>query len=156
MDKREESKNATDANSENSVSIWKVIAILFIVVIVFSIIVGVVGMILHATNNRNSSTQINKGTSRQIPWNEKTNSQDAYYISQEMIAEMLVSPSSAEFPSYTSGNVHVEKVVGTQMYVVGSYVEAKNRLGVDLRQYFMITVEQTGPTTWKLVKFEWK
>lgn len=126
---------------------------ILIIIIILSVIASLLLNLFISTDS--SRSKIGNSTRKEIHWTEQNNLLDAYWISQEMIAEMLHSPSSAEFPSYSSGSVHIEKVEGTQMYVIGSFVNAQNRFGVALRQYYMITVEQTGPSTWKLIKFEW-
>lgn len=127
--------------------------------IIFSIVMVVCivgfGIILINEISKNSN-KTSTESANQISWANKNNSEDAFYISREMVADMLLSQSTADFPTYNKSIANVEKVKGTTMYVVGSYVDAENAYGVKIRKYYMMTVEQTGPTKWKMVEFEWK
>lgn len=60
---------------------------------------------------------------------------------EDAIKKELVSPNSAKFPVYSQWDV--EKI-GDTYYSVSSYVDAKNRLGVELRQDVNVLIDYNG------------
>lgn len=60
---------------------------------------------------------------------------------EDAIKKELVSPNSAKFPVYTQWDV--EKI-GDTYYSVTSYVDAKNRLGVEIRQDVNVIIDYNG------------
>ena len=60
---------------------------------------------------------------------------------EDAIKKELVSPNSAKFPVYSLWDV--EKI-GDTYYSVTSYVDAKNRLGVELRQDVNVMIDYNG------------
>lgn len=63
----------------------------------------------------------------------------AYIVSQDMIANSLRSPSTAEFPSRTQSGVQLSNLGGC-IHLISSYVDAQNGFGAIIRSGFVAKV----------------
>lgn len=90
-------------------------------------------------------------------WFLKDNSRDAYFVVTDFVKDMLSFPSGAEFPSFASSSVSVERVSSSsRLYAVSGYVMIPAASGIKNRRPYVATVEQTTETQWTLKNFEWK
>lgn len=62
----------------------------------------------------------------------------AWVMATNAVKEQLKSPSSAKFPSQNSGRISSK---GNNKYEISSYVEAKNSLGVMIKNNFTVVLE---------------
>ena len=85
-----------------------------------------------------STTQTKKPSSNIISDFDKLS---LVIAAEDAIKKELVSPNSAKFPVYSLWDV--EKI-GDTYYSVTSYVDAKNRLGVELRQDVNVIIDYNG------------
>lgn len=61
----------------------------------------------------------------------------AYVMSQAPVADLLKSPSTAKFPSYSSSGVNV-KQSGECRYTVDAFVDAENSFGAVVRTAYSV------------------
>jgi hypothetical protein len=73
---------------------------------------------------------------------------EAFVICKQFVEKQLRAPKTAEFPSFSSAQVH--PVAGTD-YEVRSYVDAQNAFGAMIRNTFSCTVSPTSGDRWRLV-----
>lgn len=124
--------------------IWG-IALAVLVVLAIAVAVGV-----DAVNKHHENAEINE-IYQQTTFSA-SESKDSAMVSdfdqlslviaaEDAIKKELVSPNSAKFPVYTQWDV--EKI-GDTYYSVTSYVDAKNRLGVEIRQDVNVIIDYNG------------
>lgn len=124
-----------------------------------AVLVIIVGLVLYFASGyiiKALEKRFDEKETTQIDWRTEDSSIDAYFVTTDFVKDKLKSPGTATFPFSSDSSVQIEKVTGTQMYVVGGYVEASNSFGVSLKQWYMATVEKTSETSWVLKSFEWK
>lgn len=78
----------------------------------------------------------------------------AYIQCQDFVKSRLKSPTSADFPSFSSATVS-KPWADKQQYAVISYVDAQNSFGAKLRSKFICEIEWNGQSAtdirnWKL------
>jgi len=81
----------------------------------------------------------------------KSSSDDAYYISQQFVEDRLKSPASAEFPRFSNSRVSVS-YAGNDTYKVSAYVDAQNSFGALIRTYYDCEVRYNKSSDkWRLI-----
>lgn len=75
------------------------------------------------------------------------NAAGAWVICQEFVERKLTSPSTADYPWDYRDKV---EVVGTNTYLVTSYVDSQNGFGATVRSTFSCKVKQDGDS-WELI-----
>jgi hypothetical protein len=79
----------------------------------------------------------------------------AYVMCQKFIEERLVAPATADWPS--TYDVDIFTVEGkTSAWQIRGYVDAENRMGAFIRNYYICEVSYVGDETWHLdyLKFD--
>ena len=69
---------------------------------------------------------------------------NAYVMSQDFIEDYLVSPSTADFPSYSAINV----IQTGNRYKVEAYVDSQNLLGGTVRTNYYMILERSEDGGW--------
>ena len=70
---------------------------------------------------------------------------DAWICAQNAVSELLKSPSTADFPSYSDSYV---EYIGDNEFRISAYVDAENEFGATVRQNFtvVLTLTESGYT----------
>ena len=78
---------------------------------------------------------------------------EAWYYAQQFAKKELISPKSADFPSYHTDGVKVE-IIGDDKFSVRGYVDAQNVFGAVVRSHFEAKISHEGKK-WYLDSFRW-
>jgi len=74
-------------------------------------------------------------------------SAEAYETAQRLVAQHLVSPTSARFPSFCEATITRDD---TYRWHVSTYLDAQNRFGVMIRGQWIAVVQKQEDGTWSL------
>lgn len=75
----------------------------------------------------------------------------AIMYAEDFVRNNLKSPSSAEFPGWSSFNV---QNIGKCEFIVMSYVDAQNSFGATIRSNFTVRLKMNQDESWRLLDFE--
>lgn len=78
---------------------------------------------------------------------------EAWYYAQQFAKKELISPKSADFPSYHTDGVKVE-IIGDDKFSIRGYVDAQNAFGATVRSRFEAQISHEGKK-WYLDSFRW-
>jgi len=76
-------------------------------------------------------------------------SEDAFYMSQVFVKEILKSPGSAEFPFIDEAKIWSFQ---DSTFVIKSYVDAQNAYGALLRSKYYARIKYLGNDQWRPLK----
>jgi hypothetical protein len=76
---------------------------------------------------------------------------DAIIMCEQFITDRLISPTTAEFPSFRDQRVEQQDDV---TWIVWSYVDAQNRFGAMIRTRYWCEVKYLGNERWRLIDYE--
>jgi len=74
----------------------------------------------------------------------KNHKSEAQVLAKHEVKDMLVAPSTADFPFFMDDVT----ALGNDKYIINSYVDSKNAFGVELRTYFTCDVIYKGEENW--------
>jgi len=77
----------------------------------------------------------------------------AYVMCQEFVEDQLVAPATAKFPGMSE--VVIVSIKNEQnAYRVSGYVDAQNRMGALIRNYYVCEIKYVGDDKWRLLDLE--
>lgn len=118
----------------------KVISIIFLAAAIFiGIPVTVIIWAFHSCNSTESTTTTGSFSARN----------DAWVYTQFLVERHLKSPKSARFEY---GGVERVKETGPGIFIVRSYVDAKNSFGTDIRQYFFCKLQRKSDGKFEVIQ----
>ncbi|NLT49270.1 MAG: hypothetical protein GXX92_12730 [Clostridiales bacterium] len=77
----------------------------------------------------------------------------AYAMATEFVEQMLLAPTTADFPSFRSEAV---QQVNYDTWIVNSYVDSQNAFGAMIRTHYRAKVMFLGDERWKLLDLQTK
>jgi serine/threonine protein kinase len=78
----------------------------------------------------------------------------AFVMSHEFVKRQLKAPATAEFPSFSDQDVHVN-YLGDCTHEVRAYVDAQNSFGAKLRNNYYVKLQnEKGTDTWRALEVE--
>lgn len=100
------------------------------IIVAVLLVVGIIGVLSPLFASRNPTDERNI---------------DAWVCAQNAVSELLKSPSTADFPSYSDSYV---EYMGENEYTISAYVDAANEFGATVRQNFtvVLTLTESGYT----------
>lgn len=93
--------------------------------------------------NRTSTIEKEKKEKELAKFNSLDFSNGAYWACQEIVKQKLVSPASANFPTFAQSM----SPKANQEYLLSSYVDSQNQFGAPLRTAFICSVKYKSTST---------
>lgn len=87
-------------------------------------------------------SKCNQGENKPLVFDPEKEATGAYVEAEMYIKQNLKSPSTAEFPFL--GNSERVHYLGDSVFVVRSYVDAKNSFGVPIRSNWMVKLKRNS------------
>lgn len=130
-----------DNNKESQTKTGCLLALIFMLIIIFVVFKAITGFWNSLGNEKTSSSS--------TPSDYKM---EAYVMSQDFMEDYLKNPSTAKFPWYSDINV----VQTGNRYKVEAYVDSQNSFGANVRTSYYMILERSDDGGWTKISCDIK